>query len=189
MERRSFAPAWFMGMAAASAGLLIYGVCTNQICTDSSSNAINGRTETNISAKTTVGLHNQLWIDKVPESGWDSYNIYIFIKKGQKLGLQITAESSFKQILEIFEYKDKTAGELQFHFPHDGTRAVSSYVLEDLPTPDGPFTTKLILNNDPKNDNKTSVYYSGPEFSTENYQNSQLPEKVKLLVKSAVAEK
>ena len=99
----------------------------------------------------------------------------IFLKKGHKVGLHVQAHSTFKQTLEVFEYKDKAGGDLFFYFPHDQRKAQTKYSIIPLREPQGPFTCKLRLEQDPQNGGRPHIFYSGPELILKGVQEAPLP--------------
>lgn len=167
MSKRSLAPRWFMAMVAASAALVIYGTTQERLAP----------TPPSAPAPTSqiVPLHDQLWLDSIPENSWDSFQMYVFLKKGHKVGLHVQAHSTFKQTLEVFEYKDKAGGDLFFYFPHDQRKAQTKYSIIPLREPQGPFTCKLRLEQDPQNGGQPHIFYSGPELILKGVQEAPLP--------------
>lgn len=107
-------------------------------------------------------LVETLWLDKVPEMMHDEWQGYLFTT--DNIGLNIQAASSFKVTLEIFEFQLKK-NELRWHFPHDGAKSKTKFVIEKLKKPTKHFDRQLTIDNDPKNGGAKTVYFTGPEFA------------------------
>lgn len=144
-----YVPNWFKAMLVCSMAVIVYGL---------------GHVECD---KTEVApqadkLLDTLWIDRVPEMMHDSWKGYLFTS--DNVGLNIQAASSFKITLEIFEFQIKK-GTVRWHFPHDGAKAQTKYTIEKLKKPTKHFDHQLTIENDPRNEGKTSIYFTGPEFA------------------------
>lgn len=144
-----YVPNWFKTMLVCSMAVVVYGM---------------GHVE---SEKVEVSpladkLLDTLWIDRVPEMMHDSWKGYLFTS--DNVGLNIQAASSFKITLEIFEFQVKK-GSIRWHFPHDGSKAQTKYTIEKLKKPTKHFDHQLTIENDPRNEGKTSIYFTGPEFA------------------------
>lgn len=152
-------------MAAFSAGVVLYSYGSGSVALNQGDPEPSPTAQAAAEICTDSKLVNQIWVDSTPQSAWEPYQMYLFSQKGQRLGIHVSAESAFKQTVEIFEFKNNEPQELRFHFPHDGQKSSSGYAIEELKTPEGMFTTKLTIYADPKNSGKEKVYYTGPKLS------------------------
>lgn len=144
-----YTPNWFKAMLVCSLAVVVYGV---------------GHLE---SEKVEVApqadaLLDTLWLDRVPEMMHDSWKGYLFTS--DNVGLNIQAASSFKITLEVFEFQLKK-GNLKWHFPHDGSKSQTKFTIEKLKKPTKHFDRQLTIENDPRNEGKTTIYFTGPEFA------------------------
>lgn len=144
-----YVPTWFKVMLVASVAVVGYGM--GQL-----------ESETVEVTPQRSDILETLWLDRVPEMMHDSWKGYLFTS--DNVGLNIQAASSFKITLEIFEFQLKK-NNLRWHFPHDGAKAKSKVTVEKLKKPTKHFDKQLTIENDPKNDGKTGVYFTGPEFA------------------------
>jgi hypothetical protein len=144
-----YVPNWFKVMLVTSVALVTYGMG-------------NLESETVEVAPQSSELLETLWLDRVPEMMHDSWKGYLFTT--DNVGLNIQAASSFKITLEIFEFQLKKK-EIRWHFPHDGTKSKTKFTIEKLKKPTKHFDRQLTIENDPKNEGKTSVYFTGPDFA------------------------
>ena len=144
-----YIPNWFKMMVVCSVAFVAYGM--GQIET----------TTTDITPQK-AELLETLWLDSVPEMMHDKWQGYLFTT--DNVGLNIHAASSFKITLEIFEFQLKKS-DIKWHFPHDGSKAKTKFTIEKLKKPTKNFDRQLTIENDPKNNGKTSVYFTGPDFA------------------------
>lgn len=151
-----YIPGWFKIMVVASLAVITYGLaglgCSSNEGTDVAP-AIDAKAHE---------IHDTLWLDRVPEMMHDSWQGYIFTT--DNVGLAIQAESSFKLTLEVFEFQLRK-DTLRWHFPHDGKKAETKFVIERLKKPTKHFDRQLTIEGDPKNGGQTKVYFTGPEFA------------------------
>ena len=150
-----YMPNWFRAMVVASLAVVAIGVSNLGEPSTPPAEA----TDVEISAHE---IHDTLWLDRVPEMMHDSWNGYIFTP--DNVGLAIQADSAFRLTLEIFEFQLRK-GQIRWHFPHDGKKAETKFTIEKLKKPTKHFDRQLTIENDPKNDGKTKVYFTGPEFA------------------------
>lgn len=144
-----YIPNWFKVMLVASVAVVCYGLG------DLKSENVEVTPQRNDILET-------LWIDRLPELMHDEWKGYLFTT--DNVGLNIHAASSFKITLEIFEFQIKKNA-IRWHFPHDGSKMNTKYTVEKLKKPTKHFDRQLTIENDPKNDGKTSVYFTGPDFA------------------------
>lgn len=144
-----YIPNWFKGMVITSLVVVCYGIG-------------NLNTESAAPTPQSSELLETLWLDSVPEMMHDSWKGYLFTT--DNVGLSIDAASSFRITLEIFEFQLKK-NTIRWHFPHDGSKVNTKYTIEKLKKPTKHFDRQLTVENDPKNDGKTSVYFTGPDFA------------------------
>ena len=164
MSVKRFIPRWFAVMILASMAIVGYGVNHPQT-----------RPET-VSEPIVAGpndLIDTMWLDKAPQMAEDPWKAYIFTP--ENFGLNIDAKSSYKLVLELFEFKADSKT-ITYHFPHPPSRrGKAAYKIEKLKKPTKQFDTQLTIENDPQNGGQTSVYFTGPDFRSA----SQLPEVVR----------
>lgn len=149
----SYLPGWFRLLAITSLAIVTYGLSTATEKETASSPDLSPQASE---------LLETLWLDRVPEMMHDSWQGYLFTP--DNVGLSIKAESAFKLTLEIFEFQLRK-NTIRWHFPHDGTKTQTQYTIEKLKKPTKHFDRQLTIENDPKNDGKTKVYFTGPEFA------------------------
>ncbi len=162
MNKRRLMPTWFAAMATFSLGVIACGtwqLCTEKTCvTPVTTCEVQAQEET---AETKVTLENYFWIDAIPRDAYTPFNAYLF---ADNIGINNKFESSFKVLMEIFEYRaDKK--QIGFRFPHDNRKASTSYSIVEYKNPKYPFlTAELILDKDPQSNGATTSYYTGPDL-------------------------
>lgn len=147
-----YIPTWFRVMLVASVALVGYGL----------SNLEEAPVALDSEVQPEVRLTDALWVDKMPEVMHDSWAGYLFTS--DNVGLNAHAASAFKLTLEIFEFQARK-DTLKWHFPHDGLKAKTKFTIEKLKKPTEHFDHKLTIQADPRNDGKTTVYFTGPELA------------------------
>ncbi len=162
MNKRRLMPTWFAAMATFSLGVIACGTwqpCTEQTCvTPATTCEVQAQDEM---AETNVTLENYFWIDAIPRDAYTPFNAYLFT---DNIGLNNKFASSFKVLMEIFEYRaDKK--QVAFRFPHDNRKASTSYSIVEYKNPKYPFlTAELILDKDPQSNGAKASYYTGPDL-------------------------
>lgn len=134
-----YVPQWFAGMMAVSMAIILFGFLRP--------------------SAQSMPLVNQYWLDRIPEDPKEAFRAYFFDMEG--VGYRIDALSSYRITLEIFEFKDD-GQTLDCAFPHDGRRIKTTYTIEPLRPPTRDFDTQLTISVDPNNQNRKSIYYTGP---------------------------
>ena len=154
---RRLVPGWFATMIVASAAVCIYGISQPQISVDPQATVA---TDT-VDALAAKDLYDVLWLDHYPEMASDKFKAYSFTS--DNVGITMDFHSAYKLTLELFEFKAGNT-DLTYHFPHSGTRAKVTYKVEKLKKPTKHFDTQLTIDNDPANQGKTTIYFTGPNF-------------------------
>lgn len=172
MHRLRLIPAWFGVMIAVSLAVIVYGSMAKLQPQQSSEIAAEANKE--------ICLTDCLWLDTMPKDVHDSYQMYIFNESEGRYGISVKADSVYKMLIEVFEYIDLSKqNSIQFHFPHDGRKPSTGYVIAKMAKPDRVFTHQLTLAKDPQNAGSEKVYFTGPDLQLDTYQNSELPDFVK----------
>ena len=160
---RSLMPKWFAAMAAVSAAVVAYGTwqsLTAGSIVEPETVQPEAVQELKAPAKD-ITLKNYFWIDAVPDNAYTPFNSYVFT---DGIGINSQFASSFKVLLEIFEYRS-TKDKVNFEFPHDNRSAKSSYTITDYKNPKYPFlTAQLTLTGDPQAKGKEKAYFTGPDL-------------------------
>lgn len=159
MNYRRIVPSWFALMIVVAAVTVIVGAFNAQEFMKSS----------NGTSAPSIGLTDQVWMDKLPLNPQSTFNAYVFAKTNS-LGTRGEFESAYKFNIELFEFNNKTADTLKFLFLHDDSQAVSSYIIEKVETPEHFFDTRLTIMKDPRHNNEKGIYYSCPELHVEKFQ-------------------
>lgn len=152
---RRLVPGWFAAMIAASAAICVVGLSRPQLPSEQPASAAAVDT---LAAK---DLYDVLWLEKYPEMASDKFKAYSFTS--DNVGVVMDFHSAYKVTFELFEFKASNTN-ITYHFPHSSTRANVTYKVEKLKKPTKHFDTMLTIDNDPANEGKTSVYYTGPNF-------------------------
>lgn len=153
---RRLVPGWFATMIVASAAICMYGLSQPQL-PDEQPQA----PAVAVEDQAAKDIYDVLWLDKYPETSTDQFKAYSFTS--DNVGLTMDFHSAYKLTLELFEFKASNT-EIQYNFPHSGTRAKVPYKVEKLKKPTKYFDTQLTIDNDPANGGKTKVYFTGPSF-------------------------
>jgi hypothetical protein len=104
-------------------------------------------------------LVDKIWIDRVPETGRDSFSLYFFSSEeaGEDdwmLGVHVSG-TLIRRVTELFAYRVRDK-QLKFVFPADGSSASSRYsIVEERK---GQFELKLSLASDPRHGGEAHVY-------------------------------
>ena len=169
MSVKRFVPRWFAVMILASLAVVGYGLTHPHSRPEPTTEPIVAGPN---------DLVDAMWLDRAPETSLDPWKAYIFTP--ENFGLSIDAKSSYKLVLELFEFKADSK-KIGFHFPHDSRRINGvGYKVEKLKKPTKHFDTQLTIDSDPQNNNQTSIYYTGPDFRSA----SHLPELLRQTLES-----
>ncbi|MDO5296265.1 MAG: hypothetical protein Q4F00_06450 [bacterium] len=163
---RSLMPKWFAAMTAASVAVVAYGTWQSFTAQDNlQTEELKPAATQEISAPAKeITLKDYFWIDAVPDNAYTPFNAYVFT---DGIGINSQFASSFKVLLEIFEYRH-TKDKVSFEFPHDNRSAKSSYTITAYKNPKYPFlTAQLTLAGDPQNGGKEKAYFTGPDLHLE----------------------
>jgi hypothetical protein len=106
------------------------------------------------------------WLDHIPRTEREPFSAYFFAQ-GQGRGAQpaglLNFETRFKYTTEVFQYT-LTDGRIGFSFPHDETRAESTYRIERIPPEVGRVDLKLTIDQDPRQGGGSAVFFSSSEW-------------------------
>ncbi len=168
MNSRPLVPRWFAVMLAASVAIVLLGITRPEADRQATP-------EPQLAPAAASGLAECVWLDRLPEDPYETFQVYYFTEEGGRVGINAKADSAFRILLEIFEFIDLAdQNRVQFYFPHDRRKPASTYTIEKLKKPTAYFDTQLTLESDPQNGGKKKVYFTGPEFRADS-DGSSLP--------------
>lgn len=169
MSVKRIIPRWFAVMILASLAIVGYGISHPQTRPEPVNEPIVAGPN---------DLLDCMWLDQAPQMADDPWKAYLFTP--ENFGLNIDAHSSYKLVLELFEFKADSKA-ITYKFPHPPARkGKTTYKIERLKKPTKYFDTQLTIDNDPQNEGKTSIYFTGPDFRSA----SQLPEALRQTLES-----